>query len=346
MTAERGGGRLPGAGCRGRWPRPRSGGGRGAIRRSRRGRWRRCGWGGWAGTRWNCRPRRAGRRLARLPLETQQDSGAGERRGKMGGEAGASPRFRIGWGGDDFGVIFAFAYHRRNHHDRPASAIESETAPTPLRRHLAARPGGRRQRLRPIVPYLGLPPGLGVRFCLSHAPAQPVTCNGGCVMPAWYDITAIDGFDRAWTKPASPLRPRHPAPHRARERPRYTRPAHRPGRVFQGRAMASTVGLPIPRPWPASSPFRLSAGAGAVAPGIPRPQPRHADLRRPRRRRRRGAPGPRRPSRDALLGQGYDLTGTATPWPIPSVSKRSPTSAAGWLNACGRPIGSESLLLL
>ena len=40
----------------------------------------------------------------------------------------------------------------------------------------------------PIVPILGLP---RARFVFPHAPAMPVTINGGMVMPAWYDIVAI-----------------------------------------------------------------------------------------------------------------------------------------------------------
>lgn len=40
----------------------------------------------------------------------------------------------------------------------------------------------------PIVPELQLPADLPVRFIFPHAPAIPVTINGGYVMPAWYDI--------------------------------------------------------------------------------------------------------------------------------------------------------------
>ncbi len=47
----------------------------------------------------------------------------------------------------------------------------------------------------PVVPELGLPPGHGIRFIFPHAPSIPVTVNGGMVMPAWYDILAMD-FDR------------------------------------------------------------------------------------------------------------------------------------------------------
>jgi len=48
----------------------------------------------------------------------------------------------------------------------------------------------------PIVPQLGIPPGLGVRFIFPHAPSIPVTLNGGMSMPAWYDITALGGRAR------------------------------------------------------------------------------------------------------------------------------------------------------
>jgi len=48
----------------------------------------------------------------------------------------------------------------------------------------------------PIIPHLGLPEAPAVRFIFPHAPAIPVTCNGGYIMPAWYDITYIDGIHR------------------------------------------------------------------------------------------------------------------------------------------------------
>ncbi len=44
----------------------------------------------------------------------------------------------------------------------------------------------------PIVNELDLPAQLPVRFILPHAPMQPVTVNGGYMMPAWYDILAIE----------------------------------------------------------------------------------------------------------------------------------------------------------
>lgn len=44
----------------------------------------------------------------------------------------------------------------------------------------------------PIVPELGLPDDLGIRFIFPHAPRIPVTINGGFVMPAWYDILEME----------------------------------------------------------------------------------------------------------------------------------------------------------
>jgi phospholipase/carboxylesterase len=44
----------------------------------------------------------------------------------------------------------------------------------------------------PIVPELGLPEDLGIRFIFPHAPAIPVTVNNGFVMPAWFDIFEMD----------------------------------------------------------------------------------------------------------------------------------------------------------
>jgi len=43
----------------------------------------------------------------------------------------------------------------------------------------------------PIVPYLGLPATMAVRFIFPHALMRPVTVNGGAVMRAWYDIIEI-----------------------------------------------------------------------------------------------------------------------------------------------------------
>ncbi len=48
----------------------------------------------------------------------------------------------------------------------------------------------------PVVPELGLADAPGVRFIFPHAPEIPVTCNGGYVMRAWYDIVALDSSSR------------------------------------------------------------------------------------------------------------------------------------------------------
>lgn len=48
----------------------------------------------------------------------------------------------------------------------------------------------------PVVPELGLPEAPAVRFIFPHAPYMPVTCNGGYVMRAWYDIISLDSTSR------------------------------------------------------------------------------------------------------------------------------------------------------
>jgi phospholipase/carboxylesterase len=48
----------------------------------------------------------------------------------------------------------------------------------------------------PIVPELGLATEPGVRFIFPDAPSIPVTCNGGWVMPAWYDIISLEPHSR------------------------------------------------------------------------------------------------------------------------------------------------------
>ncbi len=41
----------------------------------------------------------------------------------------------------------------------------------------------------PVAPMFRMP---WCRFVFPHAPAMPVTINGGYVMPAWYDIRSLD----------------------------------------------------------------------------------------------------------------------------------------------------------
>ena len=45
----------------------------------------------------------------------------------------------------------------------------------------------------PIVPELGLPERLQLRFVFPHAPVRPVTLNQGMRMRAWYDIYRLGG---------------------------------------------------------------------------------------------------------------------------------------------------------
>jgi phospholipase/carboxylesterase len=72
-------------------------------------------------------------------------------------------------------------------------AIEHETNPNPdctvIWLHGLGADGN---DFAPIVPELHLPKDAAIRFIFPHAPAIPVTINGGFVMPAWYDILETD----------------------------------------------------------------------------------------------------------------------------------------------------------
>ena len=77
------------------------------------------------------------------------------------------------------------------------SFVELETAPNPgvavIWLHGLGADG---HDFEPIVPELGLASSPAVRFVFPHAPHQPVTCNGGYVMRAWYDIISLDSTSR------------------------------------------------------------------------------------------------------------------------------------------------------
>jgi phospholipase/carboxylesterase len=73
-------------------------------------------------------------------------------------------------------------------------AVELETGPAPgasvIWMHGLGADG---HDFAPVVPELGLPPSLPVRFVFPHAPMMPVTINGGMVMRAWYDVVPEGG---------------------------------------------------------------------------------------------------------------------------------------------------------
>lgn len=76
-------------------------------------------------------------------------------------------------------------------------AIEIETADPPLFSVIWMHGlGADGSDFEPVVPELGLDDSPGIRFIFPHAPHIPVTCNGGYVMPAWYDIVALDSNSR------------------------------------------------------------------------------------------------------------------------------------------------------
>ena len=75
-----------------------------------------------------------------------------------------------------------------------APALEIETAPSPDAAVLGLHGlGADGHDFEPVVPQLGLPPQLRVRFVFPHAPVRPVTLNMGMRMRAWYDILQLGG---------------------------------------------------------------------------------------------------------------------------------------------------------
>ena len=79
--------------------------------------------------------------------------------------------------------------------------IEIETAPAPRASIIWLHGlGADGHDFEPIVPELELAKTLAVRFVFPHAPARPVTINGGMVMRAWYDVVAAGG-DRREVEP-------------------------------------------------------------------------------------------------------------------------------------------------
>lgn len=85
-----------------------------------------------------------------------------------------------------------------NHHMNPLlPAIEVETGEMPsfsvIWMHGLGADGS---DFEAVVPELGLDDCSGIRFIFPHAPQIAVTCNGGYVMPAWYDIVSLDSSSR------------------------------------------------------------------------------------------------------------------------------------------------------
>src|SRR5690348_1670549 len=77
-------------------------------------------------------------------------------------------------------------------------AIEIETAPDPDAAVIWLHGLGDDGRgWSEIVPALGLPSTVRVRFLCPHAPVMPVTINRGYPMRAWYDIRENDFNERA-----------------------------------------------------------------------------------------------------------------------------------------------------
>ena len=82
--------------------------------------------------------------------------------------------------------------------DELLDAIEIETGPEPDAAVIWMHGLGDDGRgWSEVVPSLGLPAHLAIRFIFPHAPVMPVTINNGMRMRAWYDIRQANLNERA-----------------------------------------------------------------------------------------------------------------------------------------------------
>ncbi|MBJ6136902.1 alpha/beta hydrolase [Marinobacter litoralis] len=73
------------------------------------------------------------------------------------------------------------------------SALQIDTGPEPKHTIIWLHGlGASGHDFEPVVPEFAFARETPVRFIFPHAPELPVTINGGMVMPAWYDILAMD----------------------------------------------------------------------------------------------------------------------------------------------------------
>lgn len=71
--------------------------------------------------------------------------------------------------------------------------IEIETGPAPVAAVIWLHGlGADGHDFEPIIPELGLPASVPLRFVFPHAPYRPVTLNQGYVMRAWYDLALAE----------------------------------------------------------------------------------------------------------------------------------------------------------
>jgi phospholipase/carboxylesterase len=186
----------------------------------------------------------------------------------------------------------------------------------------------------PVVPMLGLPPALPLRFVFPHAPMRPVTINAGMVMRAWYDVRPGPDGARQEDEPGVRDAQRAIEALIARERERGI-PAARIA-LFgfsQGGAMALHVGLRQPEPL---------AGIAALSCGLPLAATVAAEAHPANRRTpifmAHGRwddvvpPGRGERARDLLVRLGYDVSWREYPMPH-SVCDAEIADLSAWLQS-------------
>ena len=125
-------------------------------------------------------------------------------------------------------------------------AIEIETAPKPDASVIWLHGlGDTGDGWSQVVPGLGLPKSMRVRFMFPHAPKMAVAINNGYVMPAWYDIREANLSERADRRRRAALAGPARGADGARERTRRRRCAHR-ARGLLARRRGCAVHGPAP----------------------------------------------------------------------------------------------------
>jgi phospholipase/carboxylesterase len=132
--------------------------------------------------------------------------------------------------------------------DDVLDALEVHTAPSPTAAVIWMHGlGADGHDFVDVVPVLGLPATLALRFVFPHAPMQPVTINSGMVMRAWYDVVPDGGGGRREDGPGIRASQRHVEALVAREQARGVPAARLVLAGFsQGGAMALQTGLRYP----------------------------------------------------------------------------------------------------
>ena len=213
-------------------------------------------------------------------------------------------------------------------------AVEIETAPAPRAAVVWLHGlGADGHDFAGLIPELGLPPGLAIRFVFPHAPRRPVTINRGYVMRAWYDVYD-DGGERREDAEGVRASQKLVEALLEREKARGVPAASLALAGFsQGGAMALHTGLRHPEPLAGILALSCFLPLPATLAAEASPANRHVPILMVHGTHDPLIPLARaRQSRDALLELGYRVTWREYPMPH-AVCAEEVADIAAWLRA-------------